>query len=156
MMALKHKPSLENFDLFKYDHTHILDPLQPMHACLLSSFSHVQLFTTLRTVACQAPLSMGFSGQEYWSGQSFPSLENLPDSGMEPASLCLLHWQAGSLPLAQTGKNACNARDPGSIPGWGRSLGEGNGYPLQYSCLENSMDRGAQGATMHGAKKSGT
>ena len=38
------------------------------------------------------------------------------------------------------GKSACNAEDPGSIPGSGRSLGEGNDYPLQYSCLENSMD----------------
>ena len=40
-------------------------------------------------------------------------------------------------------ESACNAGDPGSIPGLGRFPGEGNGYPLQYSCLENSMDRGA-------------
>ena len=40
-------------------------------------------------------------------------------------------------------KSACNVEDLGSIPGWGRSPGEGNGNPLQYSCLENSMDRGA-------------
>ena len=39
--------------------------------------------------------------------------------------------------------SACNAGNPGSIPVSGRSLGEGNGNPLQYSCLENSMDRGA-------------
>ena len=39
--------------------------------------------------------------------------------------------------------SACNVGDPGSIPGLGRSPGEGNGIPLQYSCLENSMDRGA-------------
>ena len=39
--------------------------------------------------------------------------------------------------------SAYNAGDPGSIPGLGRSPGEGNGNPLQYSCLENSMDRGA-------------
>ena len=39
--------------------------------------------------------------------------------------------------------SAHNAGDPGSIPGWGRSPGEGNGNLLQYSCLENSMDRGA-------------
>ena len=38
--------------------------------------------------------------------------------------------------------SACNVGDPGSIPGWGRSSGEGNGNPLQYSCLENSMDKG--------------
>ena len=43
-----------------------------------------------------------------------------------------------------------NAGDPGSIPGWGSSPGEGNGNPLQYSCLENPMDRGAWQATVHG------
>ena len=46
--------------------------------------------------------------------------------------------------------SAYNAGDPGSIPGSGRSPGEGNDYPLQYSCLENSMDRGAWQATVHG------
>ena len=43
-----------------------------------------------------------------------------------------------------------------SIPGSGRSPGEGNGYPLQYSCLENPMDRGAWQATVHGVTKSQT
>ena len=52
------------------------------------------------------------------------------------------------LPGSSTGKEyACNAGNLGSIPGLGRSPGEGNGYPLQYSCLENSMDRGAWQAT---------
>ena len=45
---------------------------------------------------------------------------------------------------------ACNVGDPGSIPGSGRSPGEGNGSPLQYSCLENPMGRGAWGAAVHG------
>ena len=48
----------------------------------------------------------------------------------------------------------CNAEDPGSIPGSGPPPGERNGYPLQYSCLENSMDRGAWWATVHGLAKS--
>ena len=52
-------------------------------------------------------------------------------------------------------ESACNAEDPGSIPGLGRSLGEGNGNPLQYSYLENSMDTGAWWATVHGVAKSG-
>ena len=52
--------------------------------------------------------------------------------------------------------SACNAGDPGSIPGSGRSLGEGNGNPLQYSCLENPMDRGAWWATVHGVAESDT
>ena len=52
--------------------------------------------------------------------------------------------------------SACNAGDPGSIPGLGRSPGEGNGNPLQYSCLENPMDRGAWRATVHGVAKNRT
>ena len=49
--------------------------------------------------------------------------------------------------------SACNAGDLGSIPGLGRSPGEGNGNPLQYSCLENPMDEGAWWATVHGVTK---
>ena len=49
-----------------------------------------------------------------------------------------------------------NAGNPGSIPGWGRSPGERNGYLLQYSCLENSMDRGAWRATVHTVGKNQT
>ena len=52
--------------------------------------------------------------------------------------------------------NAEVARGVGSIPGWGRSPGVGNGNPLQYSCLENSMDRGAWRAKVHGASESDT
>ena len=51
---------------------------------------------------------------------------------------------------------SAKAGDPGSIPGSGRSLGEGNGNPLQYASLENSMDRGAWRATVHGVAKSQT
>ena len=54
------------------------------------------------------------------------------------------HFKEMGFPGASDGKeSACNARDSGSIPGSGRSPGEGNEYPLQYSCLENSMDREA-------------
>ena len=54
-------------------------------------------------------------------------------------------------PHSSVGKeSACNVGDPGLIPGSGRSPGEGNGNPLRYSCLENSMDRGAWRATVHG------
>ena len=51
-------------------------------------------------------------------------------------------------------ESACNAGDLGSIPGLGSSAGEGNDYPLQYSCLENFIDRGAWWATVHGFAKS--
>ena len=49
--------------------------------------------------------------------------------------------------------SACNAGDPGTISGSGRSPGEENGNPLQYSCLENSMGEGAWWATVHGVAK---
>ena len=55
--------------------------------CALSHFSHVQLFRTPRTVACQAPLPMEFSRQEYWSGLPFPTSEDLPNSGIQPTFL---------------------------------------------------------------------
>ena len=50
-------------------------------------------------------------------------------------------------------ESACNAGDKGSVPGPGRSPGEENGYPLQYSCLGNPMDRGVWQATAHGVTK---
>ena len=53
-------------------------------------------------------------------------------------------------------ESACSAGDPGSIPGSGRSPGEGNGNPLQHTCLENPADRGAWRATVHGVAKSQT
>ena len=53
-------------------------------------------------------------------------------------------------------ESVCNAGDGSSLPGLGRSPGEGNGNPFHYSCLENSMDRGAWQATVHGVTKSQT
>ena len=53
-------------------------------------------------------------------------------------------------------ESACNTRDPGLIPGSGRFHREGNGYPLQYHCLENSMDRGAWQAAVHMVSKGQT
>ena len=70
----------------------------------------------------------------------------------------------GFLPSSVGKESGCNAGDPGSnpglrilgrIPGLGRSPGEGNGNPLQYSCLENSMDRGTWQATVHGVTRIG-
>ena len=65
-------------------------------------------------------------------------------------------WTMG-FPVGSDGKeSACNAGDPGLIPGSGRSSGEGTGSPLQYSCLGNPMDRGAWWAAVHGVTKSRT
>ena len=79
--------------------------------CMLSSFSHVRLCVTLWFVAPQAPLSMEFSRQEYWSGLPCPPLGNLPDPGIKPLSLMSpalaggffttsATWEAHLVPLA--------------------------------------------------------
>ena len=60
----------------------------------------------------------------------------------------------GRLSSSDGKASASNVGDPSLIPGLGRSPGEGNGNPLQYSCLENSMDRGAWWATVRGVAKS--
>ena len=72
--------------------------------CVLSCFSNIQLFVTLWTMARQAPLSIGFSRQEYWSGLPFPSPGIFPTHGSYLCLLCLLHWQVASLSLASHGK----------------------------------------------------
>ena len=66
--------------------------------------SHVQLFTTPRTVAHQAPLSMGFSRQEYWSGLPWPPPGNLPNRGIKPASLVSPALAGGFLTAVSPGK----------------------------------------------------
>ena len=87
--------------------------------------------------------------------------------GLENSLDCTIHGVAKSqtwlsdfhlpFPGSSAGiKSTLNAVDPGSIPGSGRSPGEGNGKPLQYSCLENSMDRGTWRAIVHGVAKSRT
>ena len=68
----------------------------PVCVCVLNRFGHVRLFAALWTVACQAPLSVGFSRQEYWNGFPCSPQGALPDPGIETAPL-LLHQQVGSL-----------------------------------------------------------
>ena len=80
------------------------------------------------TLAHQTRLCIEFSRQEYWSGLLFPTPEDLPKPGTEPMS---------------------NSLQPRRL-----RYGEGNGTPLQYSCLENPMDRGARYAAVHGVAKS--
>ena len=73
------------------------------------------------------------------------------------SGLIIRVFKPQSFPGGSDGREStCNAGNPGLIPVSGRSLGEGNGYPLQYSCLENTMDRGAWQATVHGVTKSQT
>ena len=72
-----------------------------VHVCMLSHFSRVQHFVTPWTIACQAPLSMGFCRQEYWSGLPFASPGDLSSPGIEPRSPAL---QADSLQSEPPGK----------------------------------------------------
>ena len=65
-----------------------------------------------------------------------------------------LHGDLGFPGMSDGKESACNAGDTSLIPGSGRSSGEGNNYPLQYSCLENSVNRGAWWATIHGIMRS--
>ena len=68
--------------------------------------------------------------------------------------VCIINLLYMGFPGSSNSKeSACNAGDSGSISGLGRSPGEGNGYPFQYSCLENSMDRGDWWATFCGVAK---
>ena len=67
------------------------------------SFSHVWPFVTPWTIACQVPLSMRLSWQEYWNGLPFPPPGHLPGPGTEYESLYLLHWQVDSFPLHHLG-----------------------------------------------------
>ena len=72
--------------------------------CVVQLLSCDRLFPILQIVACQAPLSVGFPRQEYWSGLPCPPPGDLPKPGIEPDLLCLLHWQVGTLPLVPPGK----------------------------------------------------
>ena len=74
-----------------------------LFACVLSQFSHVRLFATLWTIARQAPLSMGFSRQAYWSGFSCPPPGDLPNPGIKPEFPVSPALQEDSLPLSHQG-----------------------------------------------------
>ena len=76
-----------------------------------------------------------------------PSHTMIFRDGMYPCE-GLRQWLSGK-------ESACNAGDLGSVPGWGKSPGGGHSNPLQYSCLENPMDRGAWRAAVHGVVQSG-
>ena len=68
----------------------------------------------------------------------------------------VINWDLDFPGSSVAEESTCNAEDPGLIPGLGRSLGEGNGNPLQYSCLGNPMDRGVWQATVHGIARVNT
>ena len=75
-----------------------------MCACILNQFSHVHFSAALWTVARQAPLFIGFSRQEYWSGSLCPPPGNLPDLGIEPESLAFPAWADKFFSIEPPGK----------------------------------------------------
>ena len=85
------------------------------------------------------------------------SIASLNLKTMVHSGCITLHW--ASQVVVHSKEPTCNAgdtRDSGSVPGWGRSPGGGHSNPLQYSCLENSMDRGAWSTTVPGVAESQT
>ena len=86
-----------------------------MHTCLLSCYSHVWLFVTQWSIALQAPLSMRFSRQEYWSGLPCPSPGDLPHPGIEPISPAL---QVDSLLLSHRGSPDSSILSPKYFRMW--------------------------------------
>ena len=89
----------------------------------------------------------------YWARR----VAYLPSGYQLSSWTCSLFHQTSGFPGVSGGKeSACNTGDPGLIPGLRRSPGEGNGYPLQYLCLENPMNREAWWSMVHGVTKSQT
>ena len=91
-------------------------------------------------------LENSMDGGAWWA-----TVHGVTKSQSQLSNFSSLHFPGGS-----AGKeSACTAGDPGSVLGLGRSPGKGNGNPLQYSCLEDPMDRGAWQATVHGVARVG-
>ena len=103
----------------------------------------LNLISRFKTV--KWPLVFPFQTNCDWIlGQMYRACQGGANSSISCIYVSFLVIQRGFFPGGSDGKeSACNAGDLCSKPGSGRSPGEGNGYPLQYSCLENSMDRGA-------------
>ena len=102
-------------------------------AYVLSRFSHVPLFATVWTVARQAPLSMGFSRQEYWSGLPLASPGDLPDPGIKPASLMSPTLAGGFFSIHTTWEAQGTTGNPGFSP-------------LQVLCSQGCEPRSSHGS----------
>ena len=101
-----------------------------------------------------------YQGRKIWVGLSQREGHGLAllvhDDTKKQMDIQLVSLLSSWLLCSSVGKEAaCNAGDPGLIPGLGGSPGEGNGNPFQYSCLENPMDKGAWRATVHGVARVG-
>ena len=94
---------------------HHVQKLSQCGSWVLNRFNRVWLFVTLWAVAHQAPLSMGFSKQEYWRGLHFLLQRIFLTQGLSLCLECLLHWQEGSWPLAPPGKPSVDHRPKSKV-----------------------------------------
>ena len=122
--------------------------------CVLSHLSHIRLFATLQTVARQAPLTMGFSRQRYWSGLPCPPAGDLPDPGIEPVSPESLALQADSLPLSHWGSQWVRLQVGISGKGTGRATGENTNDGPKSGASAGNRSRGS--GSVRGNAKRGT
>ena len=116
--------------------------------------------TWVRSLGREDPLEEGMATHSSILAWRILQTENpggLQSMGLKRVGPDLVATNFGGFPDGSEGKErACNAGDLGWIPGWRRSPGEGNGYPLQCSGLENPMDRGAWWSTIQGVAESQT
>ena len=114
--------------------------------------SHINRAEELDLVMAKVSSKLIFHDSKYRAAACF---QRLPE-GSGPETMRIKHASSPRLVVKNRPANAGDARDVGSIPGSGGSPGEGNGYPLQDSCLENPMDRGSWWAVVHRVVKSRT
>ena len=110
-------------------------------ACVLGRFSHVWLFATLWTVAHQAPLSVGFSRQEYWSGLPCPPPGDLPDPGIEPLTLTSCALSGGFFTSSTTVITALKTPSPNLVPFWDEGLGLQHMNLRRYNSGDMSLSK---------------
>ena len=144
---------------FTQTHIHrVSDAIQPSHP--LSSPSlippSIRVFSNESTLRMRWPKYWSFSfsiiPSKEISQYLFHQLLFFSSLKAPIIRICIIF--PGDAVVQNPPANAGDTRVAGLIPGWGRSLGEGNGNPLQYSCLEKSMNRGAWWATVHGVAES--
>ena len=113
--------------------------------CVLCRFSLVRLSMTLWTVASQAPLSMGFSKQEYWSGLPFPPPGDLPNPGIEPRSPA---WEVDALPLEPPGKpSPCEDKRHDTLESWDIAVMKRGGLQKSQPQARSALSTPAQTAS---------
>ena len=118
---------------------------------MVSAFCCLAIIVTMATVGERGALRTGY----FLCDPS--TVVFLPAEGHDLSSRATVKCECSDLDFPSGSdfkESACNAEDLGSVSGLGRSPGEGNGNPLQYSCLENPMDRGAWQAIVHGIAES--